>query len=478
MSEGTEPASYEFSVSDSVVPGAVADLMNAESPDSVDGTTASGTVAEGGADNFFFSGSVTNFSYDGPLTVSRDGQQVDPDSLGGDDDDSEDGQLSLRKLGQTMLSAPGGGYAEGSVRDDGQYAVVGTKFGASGSYLVNLADPNNPTEVHYLAASSDAPAPDVKFDSREGLYYRTIQGGASFEIVDYGYADGTPDTPTVISTVGGGSTHNLFPHPEASVLYTVNYSSGTSGFDIYDVSDPSAPNQLGDFGAQGICHDVVVDPDRDLLHAAYQGGQFEGYIVFDASDPRAPTEVGRFDYASAQSYGETAVGEEAFGGAHHADYDPQRELAIVGDERSYGVPGGKHIFDIGWGEGSPGNPIPVGFTVSPNARVMQPDPDGDGETEPTQRWDWTGHDFDIVPTGEKTLLVSGDWHEGTVLYDITDPTNPHSIDQYPTDDGSVTPNDVLAQYGDAPWAWNASYNPTRDVIVVSDQFTGLYTFKI
>jgi hypothetical protein len=48
----------------------------------------------------------------------------------------------------------------------------------------------------------------------------------------------------------------------------------------------------------------------------------------------------------------------------------------------------KHVFDIGWGDGSPKDPIPVGFTVSPNASVMQ--------TDSAQRWDWTGHDFDIV----------------------------------------------------------------------------------
>ena len=83
-----------------------------------------------------------------------------------------------------------------------------------------------------------------------------------------------------------------------------------------------------------------------------------------------------------------------------------------------------------------------------------------------------------MPYDEKTLLISGDWHEGAVLYHITDPTNPYSIDQYPTDDGSVTPNDVLAQYGGPPWPWNTSCNPARDVIVVSDQFTGPYTFDI
>ncbi|HET7324609.1 MAG TPA: hypothetical protein VFJ06_09775 [Halococcus sp.] len=475
VGDGEDRSSYAFTVSGTVEPGAVADLTNAEVPESVDGNTASGAVGQGGADNFFFSGTITEFSHTGPLTVYRSGQQIDPDSLGGGDDS---GSASFRKLGQTMLSAPGGGYAEGTVRPDGRYAVVGTKFGAGGSYLVDLSDPATPREVHHLPAPSDAPVPDVKFDRREGLYYRTIQGSGNFDIVDYGYASGTQNDPEIIGAIDGGSTHNLFSHPEVPVLYTVNYSYETPGFDVYDVSDSSAPEQGGTFGPQGACHDVVVDPNRDLLHAAYQGGEFEGYAVFDVSDPRAPSEVGRFDYANAQPYSEATVGEEAFGGAHHADYDPRRGLAIVGDEVSYGVPGGKHVFDIGWRDGSPENPIPIGFTVSPDAKRMNADPDGDGETEPTQRWDWTGHDFDIIPSGEETLLASGDWHEGAVLYDITDPTNPHALDQYPTDDGEVTPNDVLANYGEPPWAWNASYTPEREFVVVSDQFTGLYTFAV
>ena len=132
----------------------------------------------------------------------------------------------------------------------------------------------------------------------------------------------------------------------------------------------------------------------------------------------------------------------------------------------------KHVFDIGWSDGSPKDPIPVGFTVSPNASVMQ--------TDSTRRWDWTGHDFDIVSSGGTTLLVSGDWHEGAVVYDMTDPTSPRSLDRYRTDDGagSITPNDVLERFGDAPWAWNASYNPERGFVAVSDRFTGLYTFEL
>ena len=386
-------------------------------------------------------------------------------------------QLSLKKLGQTLLSGqspPSGGYSETDVRSDGRYAVVGTKWGISGSYLVDLDDPASPKQVHHLDNSNDAPNLDVKFDHREGLYYRAIERtwSGNFEIVDYGYSSGTPTAPEVVGSVSDGKSHNVTPHPTKPLFYTVNYGLETNGFDIYDVTEPTAPRKVGQHGPQGACHHIKVDTKRKLLCASFQSGQFVGIILYDVSDPRKPNEVGRFDYKKQTPYSQADVGEEAFGAAHRSYFDPRRELLVVGDERMAGVPGGKHIFDIGWKNGSVENPIPIGFTVSPNARRMGEDWD--------ERFDWTGHHFDIVPWGDATLLVSADWHEGVVLYDITDPTNPHSLSRYPTDDSMdrVTLNDKVSLLGKPPMAWKAAYNKNRDLIVASDTFTGLYTFGL
>ncbi|WP_232423703.1 LVIVD repeat-containing protein [Haladaptatus paucihalophilus] len=252
----------------------------------------------------------------------------------------------------------------------------------------------------------------------------------------------------------------------------MNYGLESNGFDVYDVSDPTSPRKLGEYGPQGAGHDINVDPERDLLCCAYQSGQFIGFIIYDVSDPRNPTEIGRFDYTKRKSYDEANVGEEAFGAAHHGHFDPRRDLLVLGDERPQGVPGGKHVFDIGWKNGSLKNPVPVGFTVSPNARRM--------EDEYAERFDWTGHHFDIVPKGEATLVASADWHEGVVVYDITDPTTPTPVDRYRTDDGvsDIRVNDEVSQLGKAPMAWKTEYNEERDFIVASDTFTGLYTFEL
>ncbi|WP_227380115.1 LVIVD repeat-containing protein [Haladaptatus halobius] len=387
-------------------------------------------------------------------------------------------QLSLQKLGQTLPSGkspPSGGYSETDVRADGRYAVLGTKWGISGSYLVDISDPTSLKQVHYLENSNDAPNLDVKFDHRKGLYYRAIEEtwSGNFEIVDYGYDTGTPTNPKVIGSVSKGKSHNVTPHPTKSVLYTVNYDTNTNGFDVYDVTDPTAPRKLGEYGPQGAGHDINVDPEREVLCCAYQAGQFTGLVLYDVSKPRKPVEIGRFDYTKRKPYSEARVGEEAFGAAHHGHFDPRRDLLVIGDERPDGVPGGKHIFDVGWKDGSLKNPIPIGFTISPNARRME-------NGNYAERLDWTGHHFNIVPWGDATLIVSADWHDGVVLYDITDPTNPHPIDQYPTADGAnkMTPNDKVAQLGKPPMAWKAAYNADRELIVASDSFTGLYTFEL
>jgi hypothetical protein len=327
---------------------------------------------------------------------------------------------------------------------------------------------------------------DVKVHYRDGIYFRTIERDddpGSFEIVDYGYRVGTPEKPQVVASVEGPDTHNVEPHPTAPVLYAVNYydnEAGTDGFEVHDVSDPSRPRKVGAHGPAGYCHDITVDPTRELLHCAYQGGGYTGYLFYDVSEPRNPVEVGRFDYGEWPDYPDVEIGQPGYDSAHHSDYDPRRELLYLGDERAYGPPGGKHVLDVGWREGSIDDPIPVGYTLSPNAQYMESDPDEDGEEEFTERLDWTGHHFDVVPHGERTLLVGADWHDGFGLYDVTDPTDPHSIDRYATTDGASTlePTEDVADYGEAPMVWSAAYNPTRGIIAVSDAFTGLYTFEV
>ena len=386
----------------------------------------------------------------------------------------------LEKIGHSLLSNPVGEYTEGQIREDGRYGVVGSYLGSGGSFLVDLEDPAEPREVHNIPASSpDTRNADVKFDPRHEVYYRTQEshetdgpsaGPEGAQVIDYGYADGTPTDPEIIAHIPSGDTHNVFPHPDVPVLYTVDGPNGGAGLKVFDISAPEHPEKIGTVGPDGYCHDIVIDPDRELAHAAFMSGNFSGYAIYDVSDPRHPEVRGLFDYGEHSGYSETAaVGEEGFGSGHYATFDPRRELAIVGDEKGTGVPGGKHIFDIGWDKGSLENPIPISFFVSPNAKR---------QIGPFEQFDWTGHNFTVQPRGDSTLLVSSDYKDGTVVYDITDPRSPQAIDQYRTDEKADEASPTLFPAGEPPMAFGVQYNEQEDLFFVTDMVTGVYTLEL
>ena len=78
-STGEERVFYTISVSGSIEAGPGADLTGAEQPDSVEGTTASGSTALNGVDNFTFRGRITALNVSGgPVEVSVNGTPVDP----------------------------------------------------------------------------------------------------------------------------------------------------------------------------------------------------------------------------------------------------------------------------------------------------------------------------------------------------------------------------------------------------------------
>lgn len=388
---------------------------------------------------------------------------------------------SLELLGHDFLENPPGIYTYGAVREDGMYAVMGGYYGEGGSFLVDLSDLENPEQAHRLPSANTNRQNDVKFDPRDGLYYRTqeanIEGGEEgFEVIDYGYDEGSVEDPTIIADVDTPriGVHKLDLHPEEPILYAVDLSGDGLGILVYDVDDPTDPTLIEEVGPVGGCHDIEIELDQDLLHAAYISGDFVGYVLYDLSDPRSPEELSRVDYADLPDYEE--IGTPGFESCHQASFDPERDLAVIGDEIGSGIPGGKHIYDIGWDEGSPEDPIHIGFTHSPNANEQ-------GEDEP---FFWTTHFHNVVPCeNDVTLLVDGGYHEGVWVADISDPTDPTTSQQYQTradeelidqlGSGPVVP---LLDGLHSPFVWSIEYNETRNFVFASDSLTGAYAFEV
>jgi hypothetical protein len=440
----------------------------------------------------------------GSATASA-GQAGDDDE---DDDAGEDRQVvgEIFRLGHTPGSDPPGAYAEEDVRVDGEMALLSSFLGEGGTFLYDIRDPTDPTEVHRLRSAPDVRNADCAFDPREGLYYRSQEPNGEeaslegVEVVDYGFQRGSVEGPVIVSKISNGPTHNLFPHPdpETPVLYTTHEEMTMKA---WDVSDPSAPEELFAGIAGGSAHDVVVDPTDEILYFAGEvpvdedgnvdereggghhdeagdedRGRFFSYAFFDVSDPGEPELLGGLDpteYTSLEGAGMDGAGFK-HGGGHYADYDPRRAIAYVSDETGRGVPAGKWALDVGWKDGSFEDPVPLGFTRSPNAELQE---------EVDELFDWTTHNHDVVPKPDATLLVSGDYHEGTVVYDFTDPENPAPSDQYRTDDGAdeVGEGDgpmFFPEEDSPPMAWGANYNEERDLTVTSDMWTGLYVFTV
>jgi hypothetical protein len=70
---------YNITVSGRIQPGSGADLTNADQPDQVGTATAAGSSAQGGVDNFTFSGRLTGLEVSGGTAdVFLNGQRIDP----------------------------------------------------------------------------------------------------------------------------------------------------------------------------------------------------------------------------------------------------------------------------------------------------------------------------------------------------------------------------------------------------------------
>ncbi|WP_290812859.1 regulatory P domain-containing protein [Halovivax sp.] len=413
-----------------------------------------------------------------------DGTDDDPD----DDADDVEENLDHARSGEGVpgridplghaLADDSPFYTFGHVSPDGEWGVMGsfpTPHSDVASTLVDLSDLAAPEVSHELdTASAETRTNDVKFDAlRDGIYYRSQEGDRrGIEVVDFGHEEGTPDDPAVVVEFDDVDTgvHKLSTHPEEPVIYLVDTNPQTDvAFVVVDVSTPGAPEVVERVGPTGYCHDLEYDPGRNVLHAAIIAGPDAGYVTYDADDPYDPRVLGHFEYADQPDYAE--LGEPGFELCHQADYDPERDLAVIGDEKQGGIPGGKHVFDLGWDEGSLEDPQPIGFTHSPDARRMEPD----------ETYWWTTHFHDVVPMDEETLLVDGGYRQGAWVCNLTDPREPTPTERLATVEGaSELPGDGRNALGLAspPFAWGAVYHEERDFVFVSDSLSGAYTAEL
>ncbi|MFC6951542.1 hypothetical protein [Halorubellus litoreus] len=349
------------------------------------------------------------------------------------------GLLAATALGSTASAdPPGNGRRDDTLRLFSEAAVPGAlevstqgtlAYVAVGDGLavVDWHNPNRPAVVGGMTASAPAGGIlDVKVDG--DLAALASNGGPGITLVDVS----DPTDPTELAFVDvGHHIHNCFLDDGYAYL-TVN-ESGDAAFSesrttIVDVSDPTDAAVVGEYrlkddfpafalGGQAACHDVYVQDD-----VLYQAFWDAGVVVADVSDPSDPELLAQFGNApDADDPGFDGAGYLTRpGNAHYVQPSPDGDLVYVGAETFPGNVvtnpededyGGIRIFDVSDGD----DPRQVGEIRPPSVDAFR-----------------TSHNFDVTAN-----RVHASWYDGGVtVHDVSDPTNPETRMRYRTEDTS------------------------------------------
>lgn len=231
-------------------------------------------------------------------------------------------------------------------------------------------------------------------------------------------------------------THTLTKHPTEPLIYTSDsgYLVDTRTH-IIDVSDPGAPRQVAVEGSS--CHDISfrITKTEKLAFCAVGGTLATGGAVeiWDVENPLRPQVVGR-------------VVDPGLAYPHSAVATPDGKYLVVGDEavpsscaqpsaeRDYGA---ISIYDIR----DRTSPKLVGYINVPRGTA--------------RCW---AHNFNFIPG---TRLLVNSWYDGGMaVYDLSDPRHPSEIAHFRPDDRSM---------------WSAYWYRGR---IYTNGFTGTYVLEL
>ncbi|MBT8489093.1 MAG: hypothetical protein HKO77_05700, partial [Gemmatimonadetes bacterium] len=183
--------------------------------------------------------------------------------------------------------------------DGRDYAYIGT-FMYDWMKVFDVTDPGNPVLTDSLQLDARR-INDVKIHPDNRLGIVTREGASSrrngMVLLDLS----TPANPTILSeyteTLTGG-VHNVWISGEHELVYAVH--NGTRAVHVIDISDPSAPSEVGRWGIdneQRSLHDVIVQDGY-----AYVSYWDDGAVILDVGagthggTPTTPTFVSQFKY--------------------------------------------------------------------------------------------------------------------------------------------------------------------------------------
>ena len=271
-------------------------------------------VAVVGSSAYILDVSFSSTCYLGILDVSDPANPVEGPSVDTADDpyglfvtggyayitDWQGGELRI-----VDLSAPGGpaqvgfydvlGYNANDVFVVGTLAYVAT---GSGFYILNVSNPGAISQVYRYRPSGAYFFSEVVVVG-DYAYLIDDEGGYKMWVIDV-------STPTLPYFEGDfdslGSVDKLVI--DGNLIYI---AGETQGLNIYDITNPAAPTEVGSFNPSGMwVFDVEVDGNF-----AYLAAGNDGMRVVDISNPATPTEVN--DYATSGTLNDIHIlGDEAY----------------------------------------------------------------------------------------------------------------------------------------------------------------------
>ena len=174
-----------------------------------------------------------------------------------------------------------GDYAYVVVHDSGDYANVVEHY----LFIVDITDPSSPSLAGDVEALYIAPILDVE-----------VSGGYAYLLDEYGFEIwdiSDPSAPTFLSSY---ISHSRSIAVEGNYAYLPGYdSSGDDCLEIVDISDPSSPTVVATYDPGSAVNDVAVAGNYAYLAA------IDGLVVLDISDPSSPIEVDSYSDSAYRS---------------------------------------------------------------------------------------------------------------------------------------------------------------------------------
>ncbi|MEM1215071.1 MAG: choice-of-anchor B family protein [Bacteroidota bacterium] len=345
------------------------------------------------------------------------------------------------------------GYATGGR----EYALVGTR-----QYILFLevTNPTSITEVARLGVTANVTWRDIK---TYGSYAYSVSDGDTsdgllvFDLTNINGPDpvnaGDPPRVQLVRQITSEFTkaHNVFIDVPSGILYTVGGDSDKN-ITVYDLKpDPANPALIGGYNVNGgYIHDLYVEN-----HVAYAShtGTGKGHFIYDMSPvtnppsgvaPGVPVELGRLSHTEYATYGLSHSNWKSGNYMVFADetHGTQMGIADVSDPTDIDVLDRFHsnLLNIA-------NPFSNGSGGQPRGPIA--------------------HNPYILGN----YVYVSYYHDGLVVFDISNPNNVTTVGYYDTFTGHSNYNGYRGMWGTYP------YLPSGKILG-SDTQNGLFVMEL